>query len=246
VRRAVLSMSIALVASGAAAQPARSAREIAPVDLTGYWVSVVTEDWAWRMRTPPHGDYASVPLNPEGKRVADTWTADQDGSCKAFGAAALLRNPTRVHITWEDGDTLKIETDNGAQTRRLHFGPAPSAPTHTLQGVSHAEWQIADIVRGSGADGGVVDTRLAEGPWAPLKVTTTDLSAAWLRKNGVPVSEAAVVTEYLDWFAEGDVAWFAVTTIVDDPKYLTERFVVSSNFRREKSGAGWAPRPCRP
>jgi len=61
----------------------------------------------------------------------------------------------------------------------------------------------------------------------------------------VPVSENAVVTEYFDWFSEGDDAWFVVTTIVDDPVYLTERFITSSNFRQEKSGAQWAPRPCK-
>ncbi len=100
---------------------AQSARAEAPVDLTGYWVSVVTEDWPWRMHTPAKGDYASIPLNAEGRRVADLWTDAQDGSCLAFGAAAVLRMPTRVHITWADDSTLKIETDNGAQTRLFHF-----------------------------------------------------------------------------------------------------------------------------
>ena len=50
----------------------------APVDLTGYWVSIVTEDWRWRMVTPPKGDYSSVPLNPEGRKVADAWDAAKD------------------------------------------------------------------------------------------------------------------------------------------------------------------------
>ena len=106
---------------GAGAPP--SARVAAPVDLTGYWVSVVTEDWRFRMVTPPKGDYASVPLNAEGRRVADTWDASKDGLCDAYGAAGLMRMPGRLHITWEDDSTLKIETDAGQQTRLLRFGP---------------------------------------------------------------------------------------------------------------------------
>jgi hypothetical protein len=233
------------VTSSALAQAPRTAREIAPVDLTGYWTAVVTEDWAWRMRTPPKGDYASVPLNAEGVRVANTWTEAQDGSCLGFGAPAMLRVPTRVHITWEDDDTLKLETDNGQQTRLLNFAEGAAAAVLSLQGYSRAEWQIADIVRGSGADGGIVSTRLTEGPWAPLKVTTVNLAAGWLRPNGVPYSDTLKLTEYFDWFRDGDDEWFIVTTIVDDPTYLTDRFVISSNFKREPNGAKWAPKPCK-
>ena len=99
----------------------------APIDLTGYWVSIVNEDWRWRMVTPPKGDYASVPLNDAGRKVADSWTTARDGSCEAYGAAGLMRNPTRLHITWENESTLKVETDAGVQTRRFNFDPARKA-----------------------------------------------------------------------------------------------------------------------
>jgi hypothetical protein len=237
---------------------AQTPRADAPVDLTGHWVSVVTEDWAWRMRTPPKGDYASLPLNAEGIRVADTWTEDRDGSCLAFGAAAVLRMPTRVRIDWQGDDTLKLDTDNGEQTRLLHFAPADGGRTgasavsprstqlpRSLQGDSRAEWQIATVVTGSGADSGVVSTRLDEDRWAPLKVTTTNMQAAWLRPNGVPYSENATLTEYFDAFDDGDDAWFTVTTIVEDSTYLTEPLVISSNFKREPDGSKWRPAPCR-
>jgi hypothetical protein len=226
---------------------AQSARAEAPVDLTGYWASIVTEDWPWRMHTPPKGDYASIPLTAEGRRVADQWTEAQDGSCLAFGAAALLRMPTRVRIAWADDETLKLETDNGRQTRLLRFA-APAAGTaapRSLQGTSIAEWQQSEVVRARGAEGGETSARVDGGVWTPLKVTTTNLTAAWLRPNGVPVSENAVVTEYFDYFSEGDEQWFVVTTMVDDPQYLSERLVISSNFRREPNGAKWAPRACR-
>ncbi len=240
----LLALVAALTAVHAAS--AQTGRADAPVDPTGYWASVVTEDWPWRMQTPPHGDYASLPLNAEGKRVADTWTAAQDGSCLALGAAAVLRMPTRVRFTWVDERTLKLETDNGQQTRLFHFDAAASgAAPRSLQGTSTAAWQQAGVVRARGNEGGESSARVADGSWTPPKVTTKNLTAAWLRPNGVPVSEDAVVTEYFDWFSEGTEQWFVVTTIVDDPKYLTERLVISSNFRREPNGAKWAPRPCK-
>src|SRR5215472_4876225 len=95
--------------------PPPSGKAGAPDDLTGYWVSLVTEDWRYRMVTPPKGDYASVPLNPEGRRVADTWDPAKDEAaglqCKSYGAAALMRVPGRVHIIWADDNMLKVETD---------------------------------------------------------------------------------------------------------------------------------------
>lgn len=242
-----MALVASLVAYGGVPATAQSARAEAPVDLTGYWVSVVTEDWPWRMHTPPKGDYASIPLNPEGERVANLWTETQDGSCLAFGAAAVLRMPTRVRITWRDDSTLELQTDNGAQTRLFRFGEAAanaSAP-RSLQGTSVAEWQQSEVVRARGAEGGETSARVDGGVWTPLKVTTTNLTAAWLRPNGVPVSENAVVTEYFDYFTEGAERWFIVTTMVDDPKYLSERLVISSNFKREPNGAKWAPRACK-
>src|SRR5882724_11050660 len=117
VAAAVSQLDVAAQGRGGAAQqapqPPPTPRAAAPIDLTGYWVSIVNEEWRWRMVTPPKGDYASVPLNDEGRRVADTWTPAMDGRCDAYGAAALMRLPTRVHITWQDAATLKVETDAG-------------------------------------------------------------------------------------------------------------------------------------
>jgi len=241
-------LAAALAAAVASEAAAQSTPVPAPVDLTGYWASVVTEDWPWRMHTPPKGDYASLPLNAEGTRVANIWTEAQDGSCLAFGAAAVLRMPTRVHLTWQDERTLKLETDNGQQTRLFHFDTATAtraSAARSLQGTSVAEWQESPVVRARGTEGGETSARVGDGAWTPLKVTTTNLTAAWLRPNGVPVSEDAVLTEYFDWFSEGREQWFVVTTMVDDPKYLNERLVISSNFRREPNGAKWAPQPCK-
>ena len=215
--------------------PPRTAQAAAPFDITGNWVSVVGEDWQWRMVTPAPKDYASVPLTPAARKIADAWTVDQDGSCKAFGAAALLRHPGRVRISWQDEQTLKIETDAGLQTRLLRFGPPPADKgPRSLQGYSAAEWQLPQ---------GVQIT--PQNRTGSLKVVTTNMQAAWLRKNGVPYSENAVLTEYFDRFTDGTNEWFAVTTMVEDPANLTMPFVISSNFKKEPDGTKWTPSPCK-
>src|SRR5687768_6382449 len=160
--------------AGPGPQAAQSPQASAPIDLTGYWVSIVNEDWRWRMVTPLKGDAASVPLNTEGQKVAASWDPATDGSCLAYGAAALLRMPTRLHITWENENTLKVDTDAGTQTRRLIFNTATPAPAvKSLQGFSRAEWERVAI-RG-GARGGVPGG-------GHLKVATTNLTGGWLRR----------------------------------------------------------------
>jgi hypothetical protein len=230
---------------GASAPPPTPQAD-SPIDLTGYWVSIVNEDWRWRMITPPKGDYASVPLNEEGKRVADTWDVSQDGSCKAFGAGGIMRLPTRVHVTWAGDHALKLETDAGAQTRMFYFNAAdlPAAGTPTLQGRSLAVWEHT-LPPETGMGG--PDMRVRE-KGGDLKVVTTDLSPGWLRRNGVPYSEHAQVTEYYDRFPTPDGnEWFVVTTVVHDPMYLRGigDFVTSSHFRREPDGSKWHPKPCK-
>jgi hypothetical protein len=222
----------------------------APIDLTGYWVSIVNEDWRWRMVTPAKGDVASVPLNPEGTKVANSWDPATDGSCLAYGAAGLMRIPTRLHITWENDQTLKIETDAGQQTRRLLFDKSQQPPAQrSLQGFSIAEWEIAGAGGGRGGGGGGGGGRggAPQGPrYGSLKVTTTMLSAGWLRKNGVPYSENTNLSEYFDRFpAPNSDEWLVVTTIVSDPKYLNQDFVTSTHFKKEANATKWAPAPCK-
>jgi len=229
--------------------PPKSPREAAPVDFTGYWVSVVTEDWRWRMVTPIKGDFASIPLNAEGRRVGQLWDPAKDDAageaCRAYGAPAVMRIPGRLNITWQDERTLKIETDAGTQTRLLHFGGKPTANAKpTWQGYSVAQWE--QPVRGTGTPlPGLGATRQGTGGRS-LEVVTTQLRPGYLRKNGPPYSANAVVSEYFDLSKErnGDT-WFVVTTIVDDQQYLTEPFVTSTNFKKQADASGWDPQPCR-
>jgi hypothetical protein len=233
---------------GGPPQPPKTPKEAAPVDFTGQWVSVVTEDWRWRMVTPAKGDFASVPLNAEGRRVGLAWDPARDEAagepCRAYGAPAIMRVPGRVRITWADDRTLKIETDAGTQTRLLHFGgKPPQSARPSWQGYSVAQWEPP--VRGSGTPlPGLGATRQGT-QGRSLEVVTTGLRPGYLRKNGVPYSANTVLREYYDLSRErnSDV-WFVVTTIVEDPQYLQEPFVTSTNFKKQADATGWNPQPC--
>jgi hypothetical protein len=224
--------------------PPATSRASAPIDLTGVWVSIVNEDWRWRMITAPRGDFPGLPLSPAGRAIAMAWDPKTDGSCQAFGAAAVMRMPTRVRISWADDVTLKIETDNGQQTRLLHFGAGPPPGAPSLQGDSAADWQRTlppNNPFGINFPGGPPPP-----PGGSLRVVTTNLSGGWLRRNGVPYSAKTTVTEFFDRFPVPDGSdWFVVTTQVVDPEYLLGRLVTSSHFRREPDASKWAPKPCR-
>jgi hypothetical protein len=221
--------------SGAAAATARGS---APIDLTGYWVSVVTQEWRWRMVTPPKGDYAGIPITLAAKKVGDTWDPAKDEAageqCKSYGAPALMAVPTRLRISWRDENTLQVETDAGTQTRQFHFGAwKPPGGSPTWQGDSIAEWERPRPARGVAPKGG------------SLKVVTTRLRPGYLRRNGVPYSADAVLTEYWDLSAErnGD-QWITITSTVEDAAYLREPWVTALNFKQERDGAKWDPTPC--
>ena len=210
------------------AVPAGTAKASAALDLTGYWVAFVTEDWRFRMVTPRKGDFQAVPMTEEARKIANAWDPAADeasgNQCTAYGAAAIMRAAARFHVTWQDDNTLRVDSDWGAQTRLFHFNSPPlSLGERTWQGYSAAQWQRP----------------------GSLKVATTNLRSGYLRRNGVPYSENAAVTEYFDVAPlpnGGQV--LLVTTIVDDPQYLLLPFIVSSQFKKEADGSKWDPTPC--
>jgi hypothetical protein len=243
---ALASMTLAVAAVGPAAQAGQppappSPRDGALIDITGQWVSVITEDWRWRMVTPPKGDAASVPLNPAGRKAAESWDLAADRArgdlCKAFGPPSLIRQPGRIRIRWEDAATLLLEFDAGRQTRRFRFGPR-AAGARSLQGQSQARWFRQPQNRGIFGRGG----RATGGS---LHVETVDLLPGYLRPNGLPYSERTTVKEFFDTFTLPDGGtWLIVTTVVSDPQYLTQEFVLSSQFKKESDTSKWNPRPC--
>jgi hypothetical protein len=225
--------------AGRGAQPRPTAKAAAGLDLTGMWVSIVSEDWRYRMLTPQKGDYTSLPLAAEGRKVADTWDPAKDEAaneqCRSYGAAGLMRVPGRIRITWQDDETLRIDTEAGVQTRLFHFtGAAQPNTAATWQGYSSAQWVYA------GPGRGVMGRR------GHLKVVTTHLRPGYLRRNGVPYSADALLTEYYNRLDEpnGD-SWLVVTTMVDDPRYLSARLATSTHFRKlPSSDTRWKPEPC--
>ncbi|HUK35711.1 MAG TPA: hypothetical protein VLV86_17455 [Vicinamibacterales bacterium] len=220
---------------GGAPAPPQTPKAAAPIDLTGYWVSIVTEDWRYRMVTPAKGDYQGVPMTPEARKIADTWDpAKEEASgdvCKSYGAPAILRIPGRLHITWQDDQTLRLDADAGKQTRIFHFGnwKAPVGGPHTTQGDSSAEWEGG----GRGATDGA------------MKIATTNLKAGFLRKNGVPYSDSTTMTEYYELITMPDGTPLLVVTIsTTDPMYLRQPFVITSQFKKESTDAKWHPTDC--
>jgi hypothetical protein len=234
--RAALCLSVIVAIAHAQAQgrgaTAPAPKASAPIDITGYWVSVVTEDWRYRMFTPPKGDYLGIPVSAEGRKIADAWDPAKDEAageqCKSYGAASIMRAPGRIHITWQDDQTLKMETDTGSQTRLFYFG-APQGQGGDWQGVSKASWDMVPGARGQAAIGS-------------LKIVTTRLKPGYLRKNGVPYSANTTLTEYYDRVSEaGGDSFLVVTTAVDDPMYLDQPYLTSTHFKKQADAPGWSP-----
>jgi hypothetical protein len=205
--------------------------------MTGYWVPFITEDWRYRMITPRKGDYNLIPLNAAGRSQADTWDPSKDeaagNQCKSYGAAAIMRAPGRIRIRWENDSTLRMDTEAGTQTRLFHFGKsqAPSGEP-AWQGYSVAEWEMARVARGQPRTGN-------------LKVVTTHMRSGYLRKNGVPYSGNAVMTEYFRRLTtpNGDQLLLVVTEI-NDPQFLNTPFVTSTQFKKLPDNSAWTPEPC--
>jgi hypothetical protein len=244
------------------AQPSgpRAARAAAPDDLTGYWVSVVTELWRYRMVVPDKGDFVKVPLNPEGRKVALAWDPAKDrasgNECKAYGAAAILQVPGRLHISWQDDNTLRMDTDSGTQTRQFHFDGSPRPnEASTWQGYSAALWGGDEPRDRRDGQGGpvqdsagrlvIADAQRKQADY--LKVVTTRMRPGYLQKNGVPYSGNAVLEEYFDTFSDPYThsTWLAVTAVVTDPQYLIEPLVTHAHFKKIPDSSGWDPTPCR-
>ena len=238
------------------AQPANSPRAVAPADFAGVWVAVITEDWRFRMVTAPKGDAAGVPLNDAGQKAANAWDPQKDiaagEQCRAFGAGGVMRMPIRLRVSWQDDTTLKFETDNGPQERLFRVGASRSpAAEPQWQGQSVASWETVAEGQGIAPAGGGGGGGRGGGanPAAQLtgsmKVVTTRMRPGYMRRNGVPYTGGAVLTEFFDRSdeANGDV-WLIVTSSLDDPTYLTQPLMTSTHFKREPDGSKWNPRPC--
>jgi hypothetical protein len=244
--------------------PPPTAKARAPIDLTGYWTAVITEDWHTRMLTAPKGDFGSgppgvivnpnsgpigvgsnasaqgnIPYNVTGAQAALKWDPAKDEAegnpCKAYGAPGIMRLPTHLHITWQDDDTLKIEADYGTQSRLFHFGLTPAGLESSMQGFSAASWTIM----GGRGGRGIVERG------GSLKVVTTHLKTGYYWKNGMPYSGNAMLTEYYRIMNLPDSStWIRLTQLVEDSEYLAQPYIVNYQFKKLPDSSLWNPIPC--
>jgi hypothetical protein len=212
----------------------------AQMDLSGAWGQRFHEDLPERGAGPDIGDYLGLPINDAARQRADSWDAAKwtmpERQCEPHPADYAPRGPASMRIS-STIDPVSQDVTSWHTTlmwmlphRAIYMDgrarPSPSAQ-HSWQGFSTGEWE-GDM----------------------LKVTTTHLKEGWIRRNGVPRSEKATLVEYFirhgDYlFTLGDDGtWLIVTTVVSDPTYLTQEFVISSQFRKETDPARWNPRPC--
>ena len=242
-----------------------TAKASAPIDLTGYWTAVITEDWHVRMPVASKGDFGTgapgavsqigsgrlgvganparegnIPYNIKGAQAALAWDPAKDAAegnqCKSYGAPGIMRQPTHLHFTWQDDNTLKLEADFGNQTRLFHFSPgSPSQDGPSLQGYSAASW----IIMGGG--GGQANFERS----GSLRAMTTHLKPGYYWKNGMPYTGNAVLKENFFLMQLPDnSSWLTVTQLVEDSEYLNEPFVVNYHFKKLPDGSKWKPTPC--
>src|ERR1041385_4486797 len=109
------------------------------------------------MITPRKGDVASLPaLTADARKIVNEWDIAKDDAaglqCRAFGVGGIIRQPGRIHITWQDDNTLKLDFDAGTQTRLLNFDKSKQpAGEKTWQGFSVAEWEGPALGQRGGA-----------------------------------------------------------------------------------------------
>ena len=240
-----------------AAQPPRTAKSVAPIDVTGYWVSMIVDEWRFRV-TPQKGDIPYLPLNAEARKVALAWDPAKDEAdgkaCKAYGAVGLMQRPGRMHIVWTDDNTLKLDFDTGTQTRVFRFSAAPSdrGPA-SWQGYSSAAWVAPGNVMLFTGDtlvpalGGRGRGPAGPPPTGTLRITTTNMLPGYVRKNGVPYSEKAVLTEHFNRVSgeQGD-AYLVMTQFVEDSTYFNQPFIRTYTWKQVPDATGWDPTPCLP
>jgi hypothetical protein len=198
---------------------ATSAPAFAQVDFTGEWAPRFYEDQPERVAGPELGDYLGLPITDAARMRADTWNAAiqtlPEWQCRPHSADYIWRGPSNLHI-WKEVDPVTREiTAFHAEWLRsidniyyLDGRPHPSAnAAHTWGGFATAKW---------------------EGNM--LTVTVTHLKEGYVRRNGVPRSDLATVTEH--WIRHGK--WLTVVTIVNDPVYLSEPFIRSTDYELDE------------
>jgi hypothetical protein len=201
------------------------------MNLSGYWNPIYDEDWLERIPGPDVGDYAGLPITDAARLRADTWDAGlltlPEHQCKPHPSTYGFRGVGQLRI-WETRDQVSqqiVKLDTyivwQAQHREIWMDgrphPSENAP-HTWQGFSTGTFE-GDV----------------------LVVRTTHLKAGWMRRNGLPLSDQATMTER--FFRHGNLMTHVL--MISDPVYLSEPLVKSNGFVWIENG-DLQPYPCRP
>ena len=200
----------------------------AQADFVGVWQPRYTEDQPERIPGPELRDYLGLPINDSARQFAESWDPGRialpEEQCRVHVSPYIYRGPTNLRI-WEEKhpktqDVIAIKHYNSTyeQTRTIWMDgrphPGPNA-AHTWMGFSTGHWE-GDM----------------------LVVETTHLKQGWIRRNGIPMSDQAKMTEYM--VRNGDMMTHIV--VLRDPVYLTEPLVKSQEFirsQRELAAGTW-------
>ena len=212
--------------------PPTSAQAIAAqgLDLSGEWAPRFHEDQPERIPGPEIGDYLGLPINEAARLHGDSWDASlltlPEHQCKPHPSDYSPRGPANLRI-WKEVDTPTQQVKAWhthiswqAPERTIWMDGRPHPPdygAHTWQGFSTGKW-----------DGDM------------LTVTTTHLKLGWIRRNGIPRSDRAVVTEH--FVRHGDV--LTLISVINDPIYLVEPFIRTTNWALDPHQV-IAPYPCQ-
>jgi hypothetical protein len=190
----------------------------AQADMDGTWQPRYHEDQPERIPGPELRDYLGLPINDAARQFADSWDPSRitlpEEQCRVHVSPYIYRGPTNLRI-WEekhpktqDVIALKHYHSTYEQTRTIYMDgrphPGPNA-AHTWMGFSTGRWE-GDM----------------------LVIETTHLKQGWVRRNGLPMSDQAHMTEY--WVRYGDLLTQVI--MLFDPVYLTEPLVKSQEFVR--------------
>ena len=188
---------------------------LAQVDFSGEWAPRFYEDQLERVPGPELGDYLGIPINDADRMRGDTWSAslitEPEWQCRPHSADYIWRGPSNLRISKEVDPVTRQTTAFHAEwlrsiDRPVHLDGRPHPPEYagrTWAGFSTGKW-----------DGDV------------LNVTVTHVKEGYVRRNGLARSEKAKLSE--NWIRHGD--WLTIITYVDDPVYLSEPFVRSTDY----------------
>jgi hypothetical protein len=202
---------------------------VAQLDPSGEWAPLFHEDQPERIPGPEIGDYLGLPINAASRLRADTWDASlltlPEHQCKPHPSDYAWRGPANLRV-WKEVDR------ESQQLIAYHTHISWEAPERTIwmDGRPHPPDYAAHTWQG-------FSTGKFEGDM--LTVTTTHLKNGWIRRNGVPRSDRATVTEHI--IRHGD--FLTVAVIINDPVYLTEPFIRTTDFQADARQV-IAPYPC--